>query len=60
MSSVTLNNLNMRRVENYAKQSGKTPCAVANQAIKYWYENHGEIVYEEMIRQQPARSRRKA
>jgi hypothetical protein len=50
MSSIMLNNLNLRRVRNYAKASDKTVSAVVDQAIKYWYENHGEIVLEELMK----------
>jgi hypothetical protein len=38
------------RLKRYAKASGKTVSAVTNQAIKYWYENHGEIVLEELVK----------
>lgn len=45
-----LNPTRLHRIESYAREAGKTPAAVLNQALDYWFENHGEIVLEEMVR----------
>jgi len=44
MNPLRLNRTTLGRLERYAKASGKTVSAVANQAVAYWFENHGEIV----------------
>jgi hypothetical protein len=48
MNPLCLNRTTQGRLKRYAKASGKTVSAVTNQAVKYWYENHGEIVLEEL------------
>jgi hypothetical protein len=48
MNPVCLNRTTQARLKRYAKASGKTVSAVTNQAVAYWYENHGEIVLEEL------------
>lgn len=45
-----LNPTRLHRIESYARESGKTPAAVLNQALDFWFENFGEVVLEEMVK----------
>lgn len=45
-----LNPTRLHRIESYARESGKTPAAILNQALDFWFENVGEVVLEEMTK----------
>jgi len=45
-----LNPTRLHRIESYARESGKTPAAVLNQALDFWFETFGGIVLEEMTK----------
>jgi predicted DNA-binding protein len=40
----------LQRVRSYAKESGKSASTVVNEAMETWYDLHGEVVLEEMIK----------
>ena len=42
--------LRSHRIESYARQAGKTPATVLNQALDHWYETYGEAILDEMIK----------
>lgn len=48
---------NNRKVDQYAKASGKTPATVINEAISIWFDLYGEIALEELDRGVPPERR---
>lgn len=46
----TLKPARLQRIRSYAKESGKSASTVVNEALDHWFDTHGEVILEEMIK----------
>jgi predicted DNA-binding protein len=52
MNALPLNQVNHRRIENYARLTGQTVSAVLEEALTFWMDAMGDPVLEELQRRE--------
>jgi hypothetical protein len=52
MNAIPLNQVNYRRIENYARLTGQPVSAVLEEALTFWMDAMGDPVLEELQRRE--------
>ncbi len=52
MNAISLNQVNHRRIENYARLTGQPVSAVLEEALTFWMDTMGDVILEELERRE--------